>query len=565
MSLISRFSPTLIIQHTGETLKRFPLVVLTTIISGILFYLVCQNKNGQPPELNLFLTTILTIPLVVTIVMLKERKIFSQSFVSWALLLIPAAFYFLSPKEDLNSNYFRFAQLFVATHLLAGFAPYLRDKNDATLWEFNKSIFLRFLLSSLYTAVLTGGLFICLGSLKGLFGLPIGGNTFLVTFIFCAFIFHPIHFLNGVPAKFDELHEYPRPLWIFCQNLLAPLIAVFGLILVVYGVTIIATLNWPKGLITLLVSTFSVVGMLAIVLIDPLIRTDRSWFRKFSGYFFVAQVFLAGLMLAAVLRRTSEYGITESRYFVIIVSLWLMLMGVLFVVRKNQSLKIIPMSLFVLTLFTTYGPWSAHSVSLASEKKRLERLLVQYRVLVDGKLNKDHNVIPYKDANDITSIIQYIFSHHGSSVLKTWVSAKGDHSRPRFFEEAGLTDSYNYAQYFSFNKPEIKALPVENYKKLTSFDLMPEKDSRLENDQLSLSLVLGDLIVSKAGKEVLRKTSAEIIRLAGIKAENQYGITRQVIFKNDSPRMMIVLTSGSGDFKAGNDGNFHHLSGMIFY
>ena len=563
MSFLSRFSPTLIIQHTGETVKRFPLVVLTTMTSGILLYLLINSKNQTDPSLlNLFLTSLLAIPLMVSVVMMNERDMFRNKYLPLLLLLIPAGFFVLSPKEDLNSNYFRFAQLFVATHLFAGFAPYLKDKNDGRLWEFNKSIFLRFLLSTLYTSVLTGGLFICLGSLKGLFGIPISANTFLITFILCAFIFHPIHFLTGVPAKYEEINEYPRPLWVFCQNLLIPLIAVFGTILVVYGVTIVATLNWPKGLITLLVSTFSVVGMLTIVLIDPLIRNDKSWFRKFSSYFYLAQILLACLMLAAIYRRTAEYGVTESRYVVILVSAWLILIGLFFLIRKNQTLKLIPMSLCVLTLITTYGPWSAHSVSLRSEKKRLEKILTEYQVLVKGKLNKDHKVLPYKVGNDISSLILYIYNHHGSAPVADWITDKSK-NRQQFYVEANLPEYYSNSQYFSFNDPMLgDSITIAGYKKLTSFNLMP--NTRKDIDHLSLRLNTGSLEIYSDDKLVLKKTTTELMKLSGITNETRYS-GKKILLNVEDPRLMLWLTSGSGNMGEEKDNSLQSLTGMIFY
>ena len=68
----------------------------------------------------------------------------------------------------------------------------------------------------------------------------IAGKDFLTVFNICAFVFHPMHFLAGVPKDLDRTPEYPRPLHIFCQNLFIPLIGILGTILVILAIIYLA-------------------------------------------------------------------------------------------------------------------------------------------------------------------------------------------------------------------------------------------------------------------------------------------------------------------------------------
>ena len=55
--------------------------------------------------------------------------------------------------DDSHHSY-RFAQLFIAAHLLAAFQPV----GGAAFWRLNKTFFLRILLAALYSFVLLNGL-----------------------------------------------------------------------------------------------------------------------------------------------------------------------------------------------------------------------------------------------------------------------------------------------------------------------------------------------------------------------------------------------------------------------
>lgn len=432
---------------------------------------IMQRLGSEIPYLytKTLLTFLLLIPTFISIQLLRER---GEKLFPWILAVIPALFFILTPKSFYVSTNFRFAQLFVATHVFAAIAPYLRGNNSGEIWEFNKTMFLRFILSTIYSSVLVGGLFVCMGALQGLFLMDLKGNDYITVFYICAFVFHPMHFLAGVPKDLSRTPEYPRALQIFCQNLFIPLIGILGTILVVYAVTIAVNMSWPRGLVSLLISTFSSLGILSILLVDPLIRARTGWFWKYERYFYVVMTALSVVMMAAAWRRISEYALTEERYFVMLIAVWLFAMGSLFIVKPARSIKIIPVSLFVVTLLTAYGPWSAPSVSLRSQKRRLQTLLEMHHVLIRGKLTANSRNLSQKQQDEVYNIVSYIDRYHGMQTVSSWMKST-DLSSFRFYEEAGLQSrSWDYTNYWSVQGTTTsEPIDIQGYRKMYNFNL----------------------------------------------------------------------------------------------
>src|SRR5690606_10631810 len=70
----------------------------------------------------------------------------------------------------------------------------------------------------------------------------------------------------------------------------------------------------------------------------------------------------------------SEYGLTESRYFILVLALWLSGITGYFLIRKSPNILLIPASLCILAVLATFGPQSASSVTIKSQISRFQHL-----------------------------------------------------------------------------------------------------------------------------------------------------------------------------------------------
>jgi hypothetical protein len=73
------------------------------------------------------------------------------------------------------------------------------------------------------------------------------------------------------------------------------------------------------------------------------------------------------MLLAAIGKRVFQYGITEDRYFIAVLSLWLTAIAITFIARRNADIRWIPITLSLLAFATAFGPWGAYTVSRDSQ------------------------------------------------------------------------------------------------------------------------------------------------------------------------------------------------------
>ena len=153
-------------------------------------------------------------------------------------------------------------------------------------WEFNKTLFLRILISALYTAVLYIGLVVAMAAIDQLLEIDIDDDRYLQLFIFQVGIFNTWFFLSGIP-KFNNTSEleieYPKPLKVFVQYVLIPLVTVYIAILYVYTGKIIIQWELPNGWVSYLVLSFSIAGILSLLLLFPIRnQKENTWIRIYS-------------------------------------------------------------------------------------------------------------------------------------------------------------------------------------------------------------------------------------------------------------------------------------------
>src|SRR5690606_24507962 len=136
--------------------------------------------------------------------------------------------------------------------------------------------------------------------------------------------------------KLNHVNTFPKGLKIFVQYILIPLAIIYLLILYAYSAKILVEWNLPNGWVSMLILWYAVFGILAILLAYPLRDdTDNPWVRLYSRFFFVGLLPLILLLFIAVGVRIGDYGVTELRYYVVLLGIWLMMMALYFIFSKH--------------------------------------------------------------------------------------------------------------------------------------------------------------------------------------------------------------------------------------
>jgi hypothetical protein len=342
-------------------------------------------------------------------------------------------------------------------------------------------LFLRFLTAVLYSGVLYLGLVMAMAALDYLFGVDIDDESYFELWVVMAGIVNTWIFLAGIPQNLEQLNgvsDYPNGLKVFTQYILLPLVGLYFIILMAYEIKIIATWNWPKGWVSQMVLWYAVVGILSLLLLHPLReQSENKWIKVFSTWFFRALIPLVAMLFLAIFARIGDYGITENRYYVLAMAVGLAVVVLYFVFSRGKDIRVIPIVICVIALFTAYGPWSAFTVSKKAQMGRMENFLNESQMLVNGVYQKAPGEVSLEAQREMSSIINYLSETHGTETFAKWLpdsaiealDTVNRYSRPLEVAKAFGIEYMPYyrgegnQQYFDFTPKEREIVSLEGY------------------------------------------------------------------------------------------------------
>jgi hypothetical protein len=513
--------------NARKTLYRFPLTLLVSAIAVVIGIYLVENESHVKnffPYVNIMLTASIGIPLFFSATIISgKRKLDTKQH--WILMFLIAILltiiYFTLPNAESTHNtalpYIKYGIYNITAHLLVSFIPFVFSKQINGFWQHNKILFIRIWTSILFSGVLYIGLALALLSMNLLFEIKIHDKLYFDIYIFIAGIFNTWFFLSGIPEDFDELDSieiYPKGLKIFSQYILLTLLTLYLIILYFYAGKILLSWDWPKGIVSYLIICVSILGILTFLLLYPYgNQTGNEWIKKSSKIFYVILIPLLVMLFIAILMRIDDYGITIKRYVVLFLGIWLCVVCAYTILGKT-NIKFIPVSLALMLLLISFGPWGMFSVSEHYQVKRLKAILEKAAILKDGKIknesvfNKSNESIAFKNEkllsdslhNEVYSILDYMDDFHGFSAIRSWytqnidslVDAKMKSKENNYYNEAeiymnamGLEYENRYeAEYENVNfhiTDNEKLLNVKGYDYTMSFS-----DYMYNNDESSV-------------------------------------------------------------------------------
>jgi len=416
----------------GATLRRFPLSLLSGLVACAT---AIRMINSTKPEesARLLAVAVMGLALFTAARTAAEHRGTRQTWLWLGYAVLGAGLatlYVLSLgwTDELAAR--RLIQMLVLCHLAVATAPYPGIDHPNGFWQYNRFLLLRYLEASFYTMVLFAGLAIALGALDKLFGVHVPNEAYPRLLATLAFVFHPWFFLAGVPEDFEALDaraDYPLGLKVFSQFVLIPLVTVYLTILTAYLGKVVFTRIWPSGWIGYLVSSVSAIGVLALLLVDPIRRRgDTPWVNVYARWWFVALLPSLAMLLVAVSQRIGQYGITEERYFLAVLTLWMLGISLYYGVTGSTKIKRIPETLSLVVFLTAVGPWSAYAVSERSQIARLARLLRANDMGRPGHITPHRGVVSNHDRAQISAGFRYLAAMHGAASAGRVLGVPGD-------------------------------------------------------------------------------------------------------------------------------------------
>lgn len=500
-------------EETRRTLRRFPAVLAVAAIGTVAALILAGNQEEpiawEQMLIRLLMSAALGISLLIALTVTAERRATPRWLPPAAQLggvFLLAAYFFTLPRVISTAgevHILRFVLLLLGSHLLVSALPFSAGKDGGAFWEFNKTLFLRVLTAGLYTLVLYAGLAVALLAVQNLFGLSVPEARYLQLWILLVGMFATWMFLAGVPrdpGTAAREQAYPKALKVFTQYVLIPIVLIYLVILYAYTVKIILDWEWPVGWVAYLVLGFSITGLFSMLVVHPVLdQPGNGFIRAFARRYVVALLPMLVLLHLAIWRRISEYGITERRYFVLALAVWLTGVVLYLLLSRKKSIRVIPASLCVLAFGVSFGPWGAFAVSERSQVARLTEYLTAQGILVEGKVRRAETEVTGSDAREITSLLRYLDETHGYSSIRSWFNVDPDTlggvlpgetpreniSNVRTRAIAALmgvryTDEWRSAglRYDYFSAPRRAALSVEGYDRIVHLEFFGRADVR---------------------------------------------------------------------------------------
>jgi hypothetical protein len=396
------------------SLKRFPLTIIMSISVAVTLITLSETKPAEDTLAKIAMVLALGIPLSLCIKLYFEKRNEENTykiFIGYALaLLFQILYYVLFIKDFEMVSVTRYVGLSVALYLAFVFVPYLPNRDNIEMYSIK--LLTNFFITIIYSVVLFGGLSAILFAIDSLLGITIQGEVYYYTWLCVVFIFAISYFLAGVPLKHEEAlpSNYPKLLRILLLYIVMPLITAYTIILYIYFAKIIITTQWPVGLVVNLVLWYSVITAIVLFFITP-VKEEKNWPKKFFILMPKAILPILAMMFVSIWIRVNAYGITENRYYVILLGLWVTFIMLYYSFIKRYKNIFIPLTLSLLAIISVFGPLSSFSISKMSQNNRLENLLIKNNMLVENQLQPS-TAISKEDKSQISSILGYFNRNH---------------------------------------------------------------------------------------------------------------------------------------------------------
>lgn len=398
------------------TLTRFPVVLLFLVfLTTTMFYNIENDFRDESLLGRLFFTGIFGALLATLVQFTIERFLNlkkSKLLIHVATILLATFYYYFMTNDDISNS--MVVHLFVISFaLFAGYLYIPSSKNDVNFGNVALSHFKAAFTAILYGVVLFLGFVAIFGAIDILLfdiDTKIFGHIANIAFVF----FTPVYYLSLLPKfnseeindtkKNEVSYSYPRVLEILVSYILIPLISIFSAVLIVYFIKILATGVWPVGQVGPMVLGYSAAGYFIYILGHNI---DNKFSIVYRKIFPIVLIPLVAMQLVSSYIRVDAFGITESRYYVILFGIFSIACSLMLIFSKKKNPNSIVLLSAIFALLSIIPPVDAFTVSKNSQEGRLQEFLSKNNMLAENKIipNKD---VSNEDKREITNISDYL-------------------------------------------------------------------------------------------------------------------------------------------------------------
>ena len=408
-----------ILPNMKKGIERFPLTIFCGIIVFLLSVYVLEtsdtNNNRFIEEVLKFIfLMILCIPLTAALELVREKYFSGKN--KWIIRALNAMitlafivfyrFYYLYEvgKELFFDNSEKLLATGIIFFLFFLLAPIIGKKDEEE--KYFQSVIVDKAVTVLFSVVLFLGLTVVFLTVDGLSLIKLEGKIYVETWLFVVFVFAMIFFASKLKKVDENLEEYEihKVFKFLIYFIIIPLITIYTGILYIYFGKMLITRSWPQGLVSHLILWYTIFSLFIMIMVTPMTKKDPVA-KVFKKYFPFASIPLLALSIVSISKRISQYGVTELRYFIVLLGIWLIFCMVSSIFKARLSVILI--SLIAVVYISVFSPVNNRRITIMSQNKRLERILIKHGLLKDGKLVKNSG-LNETQKYEITDVLNYI-------------------------------------------------------------------------------------------------------------------------------------------------------------
>lgn len=448
------------LQTLVKTIKIYPMVLLAILIATIFsimeIWKIEFNVLNGTLIVDLIISSLyfaMSYMIVKLIITDKNIEITNgQKAVVYAIVsvIVGLLCYFLIIKVDKSlylKNQITQMGLFFALFIGMFVAGHFNTEIDYA--DYAVKIILAIIESLIYCVTIFVGIVAILYTTKELFKLNFNLSNLIVT---CAvvifFLLNATIILSKFPLKYCEENlkiKWLTPFKFLFTRIIAPLFLIYGSILLLYIIKVVVLKAIPNNIITNLILWY---GLLSVVVLFVSKTVEDKFIKIYDKVQPLILLILSGMMFYSIGIRISYYGITEGRYMVVIGGVFIVISMIYYLFFNKKTYITIPTTLLILTLISSVGPVSAYNISKIDQKNRLEKILIEENLLVNGEIKPQKNVNPAK-IKEIKDKLDYFTRKHSAKELA-------------YLDEKFTTSEINMKRVFGFRGDEFESLYGKN-------------------------------------------------------------------------------------------------------
>lgn len=436
---------------------RFPVTVVFSLILFIVAIFTIESDFYILPEEDLWIKyLIIAIPLSASVELIREKYLENKRSSFFRIISFFGIFLFIFLLKIFFKNHFATETINITATILIFYVlfyliPIIYRNEDKE--KYLQSVVGNQMITIGFSIVLFLGLSAIVGTIDVLL-INLPNTIYFDNFVFSASIFGVAFFVSRLKRKDESLKDYnlPKIVEVLICYILIPLILIYTAILYLYFVKIIFTLKMPKGIVSHLVLWYTTFSLFIIIMATPI--TYKNKFAKFyKKYFPLISIPLILLALFSINERIFQYGVTENRYLVVILILWL-LFNMIFIIKAD--VKWVLISFIFAVLVAIFSPFNLINVSINSQNKRLERILKKNGIIQNKKFINKNNELSQRTKNEIMSIIDYFYNNASEIKRKKIKILEKTYEKPEdFMKVIGVNDSWKSYENIDIQEKNI--------------------------------------------------------------------------------------------------------------